>query len=429
MAKGIHIFRSLITQLFGRRIFSDTLYLLLLQALNYLGSFVALPYLLRVLGPQAYGSVVFAQALVGYAVIFTEYGFGLTATRDIAAARGNENALAKVYWTTVAAKLLLLVCSAIILITIIVLAPKLRHDWVLFALCGTLIFGYFTFPQWYFQGIGQLRDATIAQVIARLALVAAILTLVNSPANMKMAAFLMSSSQLGGAVVLLAAGKRLYPNQFYRPKFSEVRHALTEAWHLFAGYTFTALYLQTNSFVLGVVSGKRPVAFYNLGYSIPLAIQALTIPVTLSIFPRVSILFSENRAAAWLMVKRLALFLLPAMGVASILLAFFADLIVTMVGGKSYSSSASILRVMAILPFMLTVATIAGSIVMVNIHLRRDLTRIYIGTGLLNAALLPYLVLHYAALGAAVSIAAAVTFSAAAMIWTLWRHRTLLQFT
>jgi len=54
----------------GRGIVGDALSLYAVQGLNYLVPLLLLPYLLRVLSPEGYGSIAFAQSLVGYAIKF-----------------------------------------------------------------------------------------------------------------------------------------------------------------------------------------------------------------------------------------------------------------------------------------------------------------------------------------------------------------------
>jgi hypothetical protein len=90
----------------------NALSLYAVQGLNFLMPLIVLPYLLRVLSPEGYGSIVFAQALLGYAAVFTDFGFNLTAARDISVARNDPQRIAAVYWTTMAAKASRCCCCA-----------------------------------------------------------------------------------------------------------------------------------------------------------------------------------------------------------------------------------------------------------------------------------------------------------------------------
>ncbi|MFX9912081.1 oligosaccharide flippase family protein, partial [Acinetobacter baumannii] len=57
------------------------------QIANYLFPLITVPYLARVLGPKGWGMVAFAQAFGQYLMLVVEYGFSLSATREVARSR------------------------------------------------------------------------------------------------------------------------------------------------------------------------------------------------------------------------------------------------------------------------------------------------------------------------------------------------------
>src|SRR5688572_16548648 len=54
------------------------------QAAEMLLPLIAVPYMTRVLRPDGWGLVVFAQSFAGGMSVLLEYGFNLSATREIA---------------------------------------------------------------------------------------------------------------------------------------------------------------------------------------------------------------------------------------------------------------------------------------------------------------------------------------------------------
>jgi PST family polysaccharide transporter len=387
---------------------------------------MTLPYLLRVLGPQSYGSIAFAQALIAYGVVVTDYGFTLTAARDISIHRADAHAVARIFWSTTLTKLVLLACSGLILGSIVAIVPEFRKDWPVFAACSTLPVGTVLFPVWYMQGIEKLRQAALIQLMSRCGLTACIFMLVHSPLDTFTAALLISAPLLVSGLIAVTSARACFPSKFYRPALSDIGACLVGGWHIFAGSVSTTLYLQTNAFVLGILADKRAVAYFSVGYSVVLAVQGLASPATQSVYPRLSLFFSETPSLAWRLARNLALVVLPAMAVASILMALFAKPLIAILAGGSFVDAISIVRIMAVLPFMITAASILGPCVMVNLNLSRQLMWIYLSVGVLNVLLLPYLVVSFAAAGAALSLVIAETFGPIAMLAVLWSRRDRL---
>jgi O-antigen/teichoic acid export membrane protein len=85
----------------------NILYLVFVQGLIYLAPLVTLPYLTRVLSVPDFAALGFAQAVIQYFILITDYGFGITATRLIAINSRDKLAVSGVVANTLAVKLIL----------------------------------------------------------------------------------------------------------------------------------------------------------------------------------------------------------------------------------------------------------------------------------------------------------------------------------
>jgi PST family polysaccharide transporter len=408
--------RGVVARLLGNGIVGNAVSLYAVQGLNYLLPLLLLPYLLRILSPEGYGSIVLAQSLAGYAIILTEFGFNLTAARDISVARNSPGTLAKIYWTTMVAKTFLMVVSLLVFGIVILAVPAFRAQWAVFVASGLLVVGNVAFPQWYLQGLERLRQVAVVQAIAKCLVTASVVVLVHSPRDTWLAALIMAAPQLAGAVAALCLRMPLAPTTFYRPTAGDVLAALRHSGHMFASIVSTTLYLHTNTIVLGLMCGEREVALYSIGTKLIGAMQSVASPIIQAVFPRASFLFASQPEQAWALLKRTACLALPALGVTSLLVGLFAPSVVRVIGGPEYADAAGVLRIMAAIPLLVAIAAALSQIVMINIGLSKQLWRIYLAIGCTNLVLLPILVRAFASRGAATALLLAETLGPIMML-------------
>ncbi|WP_265503647.1 oligosaccharide flippase family protein, partial [Providencia heimbachae] len=68
-----------------------------IQGVNYLIPLIMVPYLVRKLGLDGFGVYSIILAITQYFVIITDYGFSLSASRQIALNIQNKNIVSKVF--------------------------------------------------------------------------------------------------------------------------------------------------------------------------------------------------------------------------------------------------------------------------------------------------------------------------------------------
>ena len=66
------------------RLWENIFSMVTLRGMEYILSFLLVPYLLRTLGPANYGAIAFMQGIAAYYNLFIDFGFNLTAQRKLA---------------------------------------------------------------------------------------------------------------------------------------------------------------------------------------------------------------------------------------------------------------------------------------------------------------------------------------------------------
>ena len=86
----------------SRRVVGNAASLISLQAVGYVLPLVTVPYLLRVLGPERFGLIAFSQAVMASFVTLNDYGFNLSATRELAICREDRRLKSELYFSVMA---------------------------------------------------------------------------------------------------------------------------------------------------------------------------------------------------------------------------------------------------------------------------------------------------------------------------------------
>ena len=99
-----------------------------MQFSSYLFSFITVPYQTRVLGPEIYGILGVAAAVMLYFQLFLDFGFMLSATADIAKNRDDSRYVCKKITSIAVIKAILGIISLIIILVLVFAVPKFSHQ-------------------------------------------------------------------------------------------------------------------------------------------------------------------------------------------------------------------------------------------------------------------------------------------------------------
>ena len=154
-----------------------------LQTLGYLLPVLVFPYLSRVLGPGKFGAVAFAHSLMVYFQSITDYGFKLTATRDIAAHRHDSAKINEIFSSVMYIRLALTALAALAVFLLVSFVPRFRADALLYYFSFGFVLGNVLLPVWYLQGVENMKYITMLAVGAGITFTALIFIFVSREAH------------------------------------------------------------------------------------------------------------------------------------------------------------------------------------------------------------------------------------------------------
>ena len=387
-----------------KRLVGNFFSLSFLQIANYIFPLITLPYLVRVLGPSKYGLVAFAQAFVGYFQVLTNYGFGLSATKEISIHRDNEEKVSEVFSSVIAIQLFLAVLSFIIMLAIVFIFKKFSKDWLLYFFSFGLVIGNVLFPVWFFQGIEKMRYITILNVISKFIFTAAIFMFIRVKADYLYVPLISAIGVILSGIFGFWIIFKSIKVKFKLPKFINIKYQLKEGWHIFISTVAISLYTISNTFILGLFASSEIVGYYAAAEKIMKAIQGLLGPVSQSVYPHISKLVSESKDRAMSFIRKLLYIIGGFSFLLSLIIFIFAPLIVHIIFGGKYLHSIIILRIIAFLPFIIALSNVFGIQTMLNFGYKKAFSNILIIASIINITLSFILVPMFYGIGTSVAV-------------------------
>jgi polysaccharide transporter, PST family len=403
------------------RLKDNIISLFAIQAVTYLVPLVSLPYLVRVLGTDAFGRVTFAIACTQYFTVLTEYGFNLSATRRAAVLEGNMQELSRLLTATTSLRVLFCVFGFLCLNAIVAWLPRFEEDRALYVFAYVAVVGQAIFPGWLFQGLGRMPVLTACTVAGQLISLAALFTFVKTPSDYRIAAGLQGGAYVVAGLLAWAFLRRKADLDLLWPGWSYIAKVLREGLDVFVSTAAMSLYTTTNIVVLGLLTSPRAVAYFAVADKLIRACHGLTAPISQAVYPHIARLTTDSTDRAFTFIRGLLRWQSALALLVSGLVFAFAGPLVQLLFGSGFAESTLVVRIMAFLPLIVACSNVLGVQTMLNFGMNRSFTRIIVLSGLINLALLFVLATRYAAEGAALAVVATEVAVVALMSVSLHR--------
>lgn len=383
----------------------DSIYLIVLQGLNYIIPLLVFPYLMVTLGSEKFGYIGFSLSVVQYLMLIVDFGFNLTATKKVALARNNQSELNDIFWSTMWSKIYLLIICALILSVFSFGIPRFAiYSSTLLIMFSMVIANTFSFV-WLFQGLGKIRLISIINTISKLLILPLTFWFVKSSADYQKAALIQSMVYVLSSTLTIGL---LVNKKYVTFKINISKHkiadAIKDAYPVFLTMAATSLYTTMFVIVLGYFSSSQEVGKYTAIEKIIRGFAYLIfVPVSQSFYPKISSISAESTDKAKHLVKTIAIIVLIVTLFLSIMLFINADMI-THILGKDYRNATDILQIMSFVPIFISVGGILGQLGLLAIGNelnKKQFQKVYFCAGAMALLLMFTLIPSYHAKGTA----------------------------
>ena len=357
-------------------------YLTALQIFNIVAPLIAYPFLIRILGTNNFGLVIYAQSIISYFVILVTFGFNISATKKVSQYRNNLKKLGEVVSNVIIIKIILFLISLLILELFLYLTNQNFDTVILFNLVMWMCVYEVIFPQWYFQGIEQMKYITYITLIIRIIFLGMIFIIIKSPDDYLLLPI------INGLGTIIAGSISLYIIFFkHKIKFKfqpikTLRYYLNDSLTIFISTISFNVYKSTNKVVVGMFLGMSSITFYDLAEKI---IAVAKIPQNIlsqSVFPKISL---EKNI---IYIKDIFKISIIMNFIISLIVLIFAKELVLLLGDSTMLPSIEIIQILVFSVVIIAMGNVFGIQTLIPFGYNRIFTRVVLRSVILYFFLL-----------------------------------------
>ena len=259
-----------------------------LKVLTYILPLITFPYLIRVLGIEKFGLIMFAQATMYYFEIVVDFGFNLSATREVALNAKKPNKLNEIISAVFSIKFMLLLFSFLVLIVVVNLFDRFLQDFLLYYYSFLKVIALAFFPVWFFQGIEKMKYITLIDIISKSIFTVLIFVFVQSESDYILVPLISGVGYIIGTIFSLIYLFRRFKKSFIICSFSVLKKYFNDSLMFFLSRVSVSLYTTSNAFFLGLVTSNIMVGYYAVAEKLYMVIRQLYQPIVQVIYPYMS---------------------------------------------------------------------------------------------------------------------------------------------
>jgi polysaccharide transporter, PST family len=269
------------------------------QGISYLLPAILLPYLIRVIGPEKFGLISFAQAFVQYFMIFTDYGFNFSASKEISLCRENKDKVCSVFSSVIIVKSCLVALSLVLLLAIIHFIPKFKTDSMVYLLSFGVVIGNSLFPVWFFQGTEKMKYTSGLNVAAGITILLGIFFLVKKPEDYLLIPLIYSIVYIINGITALLFVFYKFKVRFKIQAYKFIDQQLKSGWNIFVSCLAINAYTTTRIFAVGLLTNNVLTGYYSIAERISGIIQTFPLSsFSQAVYPRLSKIYKKSKLRA-----------------------------------------------------------------------------------------------------------------------------------
>lgn len=331
----------------------NTFWLAIFQLAKMIFPFLILPILTRRLSVETYGNLTFIKTVMNFLQIFLDFGFMLSATKEIAKIKNDTNKIQQIMADTLLARLILGGIGFLLIIILSFFFPILGHNF-LFTITSylTIFLSIFLFD-FLFRGLEIIHVMTIRFIVMKtISFLLTIFFVRQDHQIILIPLFDILSSVIAIILVAFELQKRNF--RLIRPKLKSSIYSLKISLIYFLSDVSATAFNAISTIIIGLVFSSTEVALFGVSIQIIGAIQALLGQLSSGIYPIMV------RQKSRKLIQQIFQKTIPLVFLFTGLIIILLPLALQILAGDKYAAAHPIIQILAITIFFSFINTLLG---------------------------------------------------------------------
>jgi len=304
-------------------------YLALLQLFNYALPILTVPFLVKTLGKDSFGILALSQVVASYLIVICDYGFNISATREVALHAKDKKTLSITVSKVLAAKSVIGFSSLVI--TTLIIALFLHDNQAIFIVSASQVIGQIFFPVWFFQGIENMPKMVIFFFVSKVIYTILIFLFIRNADDALLASFFFSATNIFSGLLALRYAIRKYHLKLSLPHILDIKASFVTGFDVFIPSFFSNVISNGGVLVLGIFHPPGVVGIYAAIEKLVKAGIGVLSVITQTTFPIYSRIFATSPRKARQFLSKIMYIVLSGLAIVFSIVYFFSSFLLSVI--------------------------------------------------------------------------------------------------
>lgn len=260
---------------------------------NIFGIFIW-AYLARILGPEDFGKINFAMAIVAYFGIFINLGIPIFAVKKVSIKRDNLERLRRYvnYILSLRIILMLVVFSLLFLFTIFLNKPLQIKYLILFY--GLALLSNVFYLDWAFQAIEKMEYMVLPSIISNLFYAVLLIRFIKSSEQLLLVPLFSFLGSIFGVIISIFIFLKIFGRFKIKFNINIFKRIITSSLPIGISGIMVSAFYQLPIVMLGFMRSNKEVGFYNAGYKLVFFLLTVITTYYSALFPITSYYYNKS---------------------------------------------------------------------------------------------------------------------------------------